>query len=48
MDRVVDIVSDDLNLSAHRGSLVVSLDREEQGGALDDIQAAIVHAHGVT
>lgn len=47
MDRVVDIVSDDLNLSAHRESLVVGLDREEQGGALDDIQAAIVHAHGV-
>ncbi|MGE8136024.1 hypothetical protein ACQKO5_20680 [Novosphingobium subterraneum] len=48
MDRVVDIVSDDLSLSAHRGSLVVRRDRGEQGGALDDIQAAIVHAHGVT
>ena len=49
MDRIVDIASDDLHLSAFRGFLVVSLDRQEQGRvALDDIQAVIVHAHGVT
>lgn len=49
MDRIVDIATDDLHLSAYRGFLVVSLDRKEQGRvALDDIQAIIVHAHGVT
>lgn len=49
MDRVVDIASDNLHLSAFRGFMVVSLDRQEQGRvALDDIQAVIVHAHGVT
>lgn len=49
MDRIVDIATDDLHLSAYRGFLVVSLDRQEQGRvALDDIQAVIVHAHGVT
>jgi CRISPR-associated protein Cas1 len=49
MDRIVDIATDDLHLSAFRGFLVVSLDHQEQGRvALDDIQAVIVHAHGVT
>jgi CRISPR-associated protein Cas1 len=49
MDRIVDIATNDLHLSAYRGFLVVSLDRQEQGRvALDDIQAIIVHAHGVT
>jgi CRISPR-associated protein Cas1 len=49
MDRIVDIATDGLHLSAYRGFLVVSQDREEQGRvALDDIQAIIVHAHGVT
>lgn len=49
MDRIVDIATNDLHLSAYRGFLVVSLDRQEQGRvALDDIQAVIVHAHGVT
>lgn len=49
MDRIVDIATDGLHLSAHRGFLVVRLDRAEQGRiALDDIQAVIVHAHGVT
>src|SRR3546814_134758 len=49
MDRIVDIATDDLHLSAYRGFLVASLDRQEQGRvALDDIQAVIVHAHGVT
>src|SRR3546814_14662843 len=48
MDRIVDIATDDLHLSAYRGFLVASLDRQEQGRvALDDIQAVIVHAHGV-
>src|SRR3546814_18187796 len=49
MYRIVDIATDDLHLSAYRGFLVASLDRQEQGRvALDDIQAVIVHAHGVT
>ncbi len=49
MDRIVDIATDDLHLSVYRGFLIVSLDRQEQGRvALDDIQAIIVHAHGVT
>src|SRR3546814_14757184 len=48
-DRIVDIATADLHLSAYRGFLVASLDRQEQGRvALDDIQAVIVHAHGVT
>lgn len=49
MDQIVDIATDDLHLSAHRGFLVVSQDQTEKGRvALDDIQAIIVHAHGVT
>ena len=49
MDRIVDIATDGLHLSAHRGFLVVSLNRAEQGRvALDDVHALIVHAHGVT
>ncbi len=49
MDRIVDIATDGRHLSAHRGFLVVSEDREEVGRvALDDVAAVIVHAHGVT
>lgn len=49
MDRIVDIATDKVHLSAHRGLLIVTLDREEMGRvALDDIAAVIVHAHGVT
>lgn len=49
MERIVDIATDDRHLSAHRGFLVVSEDRQEVGRiALDDIAAVIVHAHGVT
>ncbi len=49
MDRIVDIATDKVHLSAHRGLLIVTLDREEVGRvALDDIAAVIVHAHGVT
>lgn len=49
MDRIVDIATDSVHLSAHRGLLVVALDRKEIGRvALDDIAAVIVHAHGVT
>jgi CRISPR-associated protein Cas1 len=49
MDRIVDISTDGLHLSAHRGFLLVEEDREEVGRvALDDIHAVIVHAHGVT
>jgi CRISP-associated protein Cas1 len=49
MDRIVDIATDGLHLSALRGFLLVSQDREEVGRiALDDVSALIVHAHGVT
>lgn len=49
MDRIVDVATDGVHLSAHRGLLIVTLDREEVGRvALDDIAAVIVHAHGVT
>ena len=49
MDRIVDIATDGIHLSAYRGFLIVALDRQEQGRvALDDIHAIIVHAHGVT
>lgn len=49
MDRIIDIATDGLHLSAHRGFLIVSLDRVEQGRvALDDVHALIIHAHGVT
>jgi CRISPR-associated protein Cas1 len=49
MDRIVDIATDGLHLSIHRGFLMVEREREEVGRvALDDIHAVIVHAHGVT
>ena len=49
MERVVDIATDGQHLSAHRGFLMVSKDREEVGRIpLDDVAAVIVHAHGVT
>ena len=49
MERVVDIETDGLFLSVHRGFLTVSAAGAEQGRiALDDIGAVIVHAHGVT
>lgn len=49
MDRIVDIATDNLHLSAYRGLLVVRRDGQEQDRvALDDIAALIVHAHGVT
>jgi CRISP-associated protein Cas1 len=49
MDRIVDIGTEGLHLSAHRGFLVVSKDREEVGRiALDDVHAVILHAHGCT
>lgn len=49
MDRIVDIATDGLHLSLHRGFLMVEKDRAEVGRvALDDIHALIVHAHGVT
>ncbi|WP_373486564.1 type II CRISPR-associated endonuclease Cas1 [Blastomonas sp.] len=45
MERIVDISSDDLQLSLHRGFLLVSKDDAEVGRiALDDIHAVIVHA----
>jgi len=49
MERIVDIATDGQHLSAYRGFLVVSKDREEVGRIpLDDVAAVIVHAHGVT
>jgi CRISPR-associated protein Cas1 len=49
MERVVDIETEGLFLSVHRGFLTVSAAGAEQGRiALDDIGALIVHAHGVT
>lgn len=49
MERIVDISTDGRHLSAHRGFLVVSEDRQEVGRIpLDDVGAVIVHAHGVT
>lgn len=49
MDRIVDVATDKVHLSAHRGLLIVALDDAELGRvALDDIAAVIVHAHGVT
>lgn len=49
MDRIVDISTDGRHLSAHRGFLIVSEDRQEVGRVpLDDVAALIVHAHGVT
>lgn len=49
MLRVVDLSTDGLHVSVHRGFLVIARDREEQGRiALDDIGAVIAHAHGMT
>jgi CRISP-associated protein Cas1 len=49
MDRVVDISTDHVHVSVHRGFLTVTLKGEELGRVpLDDIAALIVHAHGVT
>jgi CRISPR-associated protein Cas1 len=49
MDRIVDIATEGLHLSTHRGFLMVEKEREEVGRvALDDIHAVIVHTHGVT
>lgn len=49
MDRIVDIGTEGLHLSAYRGFLIVAKDREEVGRvALDDVHAVILHAHGCT
>jgi CRISPR-associated protein Cas1 len=49
MERIVDIATDGQHLSAYRGFLVVSKDKEEIGRVpLDDVVSVIVHAHGVT
>ena len=49
VERIVDIGTEGLHLSAHRGFLMVEQDREEVGRVpLDDVHAVIVHAHGVT
>ncbi len=49
MDRIVDISTDNVHLSAHRGFLFIALKGEELGHVpLDDVAALIVHAHDVT
>lgn len=49
MDRIVDIATDGRHLSAYRGFLLVTQEREEVGRVpLDDVAAVIIHAHGVT
>jgi CRISPR-associated protein Cas1 len=49
VDRIVDIATEGLHVSAYRGFLLVERDRQEVGRvALDDIHAVIVHAHGTT
>lgn len=49
MDRIVDIGTEGLHLSAYRGFLIVAKDREEVGRvALDDVHAVILHAYGCT
>ncbi|WP_112663429.1 type II CRISPR-associated endonuclease Cas1 [Microvirga flavescens] len=49
MERIVDIATDGRHLSAYRGFMIVSEDRQEVGRIpLDDVAAVIVHAHGVT
>jgi CRISPR-associated protein Cas1 len=49
MERIVDIATDGRHLSAYRGFMVISEEREEIGRIpLDDVGAVIVHAHGVT
>ncbi len=49
MERIVDIGTEGLHLSAYRGFLIVTKDRAEVGRvALDDVHAVILHAHGCT
>ncbi|WP_407048079.1 type II CRISPR-associated endonuclease Cas1 [Methyloraptor flagellatus] len=49
MERIVDIATDGRHLSAHRGFMIVSAERQEIGRIpLDDVAAVVVHAHGVT
>ena len=49
MERIVDVATDGLSLSLHRGFMLVHRDREEVGRvALDDVHAVILHAHGLT
>lgn len=49
MERIVDIATEGRHLSAYRGFLIVSENRQEVGRiALDDIAAVVVHAHGTT
>ena len=49
MRQVVDIATEGRHLSRFRGFLVVEADRAEIGRVpLSDIEAVIVHAHGLT
>lgn len=49
MLRIVDLSTDGVHVSAHRGFLIVAKDRAELGRiVLDDIGAVIAHAHGIS
>ncbi len=49
MNRIVDISTDGLYLSVHRGFLTISKSGEEIGRvAFDDIGGVIIHAHGTS
>jgi hypothetical protein len=49
MDRIVDISTDNVHLSAHRGFLVVTMKGDDLGRVpLDDIAALIANAHGLS
>lgn len=49
MERIVDIATDGRHLSAYRGFMLISEERDEIGRIpLDDVGAVIIHAHGVT
>lgn len=49
MDRIVDIGTEGMHLSAFRGFLIVERERAEVGRIpLDDVHAVILHAHGCT
>ena len=49
MERIVEIATDGRHLSAYRGFLIVSEDKQEVGRIpLSDVVAVVVHAHGIT
>lgn len=46
--RIIDIAADNIYLSKSRGFIVIAGQEQKQDVPLDDIEALIVHAHGVT